>query len=43
MLFDGNDAAALAAAREQWRDLKDGDHDLTYWQQDEGGRWQKKD
>ncbi len=43
VLFDGNDAAALTAAREQWRDLKDSDHDLTYWQQDEGGRWQKKD
>ena len=43
VLFDGNDTAALAAAREQWRSLKDSDHDLTYWQQDEDGRWQKKE
>ena len=42
VLFDGNDEAALAAAREQWRGLKDSDHDLTYWQQDEDGRWQKQ-
>ncbi len=43
VLFDGNDAAALAAAREQWRSLKDSAHDLTYWQQDEDGRWEKKE
>ncbi len=43
VLFDGNDAAALTAAREQWRGLKDSDHDLTYWQQDEDGRWEKQD
>ncbi len=43
VLFDGNDTAALAAAREQWRSLKDSDHDLTYWQQDAQGRWEKKD
>ena len=43
VIFDGNDEAALAAAREQWRSLKDSAHDLTYWQQDEDGRWEKKD
>ncbi len=43
VIFDGNDEAALAAAREQWRSLKDSDHDLTYWQQDEDGRWEKKE
>ncbi len=43
VLFDGNDEAALAAAREQWRGLKDSGHDLTYWQQDAQGRWEKKD
>ncbi len=42
VLFDGNDEAALAAAREQWRGLKDSDHDLTYWQQDAQGRWEKQ-
>jgi DNA polymerase-3 subunit chi len=43
LLFDGNDAAALTAAREQWHGLKDSDHDLTYWQQDADGRWEKQD
>ena len=42
VLFDGNDAAALTAAREQWRGLKDSGHELTYWQQDEDGRWEKQ-
>ena len=43
VLFDGNDEAAPTAAREQWRGLKDSNHDLTYWQQDAQGRWEKKD
>ncbi len=43
VIFDGNDTVALAAAREQWRSLKDSAHDLTYWQQDEDGRWEKKE
>ena len=43
VLFDGNDEAALAAARAQWAGLKDAGHDLTYWQQTDEGRWEKKD
>ncbi len=43
VLFDGNDEAALAAARAQWAGLKDAGHDLTYWQQSDEGRWEKKD
>ena len=43
MLFDGNDATALAAARILWTDLKEAGHDLTYWQQSDQGRWEKKD
>lgn len=42
ILFDGNDDQALAFAREQWRAVKAGNHDATYWQQDERGRWQRK-
>ena len=42
ILFDGNDDQATAAAREQWRVVKAGGHDATYWQQDERGRWQRK-
>jgi DNA polymerase-3 subunit chi len=43
VLFDGNDEAALTAARAQWSSLKDAGHELTYWQQNEEGRWEKKD
>jgi DNA polymerase-3 subunit chi len=41
-LFDGNDEAALAAARERWRGAKEAGHALTYWQQTATG-WAKKD
>lgn len=40
--FDGNDEAAVAAARERWRTYKQAGHDLTYWQQDDKGKWEKK-
>ena len=43
VLFDGNDEAAVAAARAQWSGLKDAGHDLTYWQQSDEGRWEKRD
>ena len=43
VLFDGNDETALAAARAQWTGLKDAGHDLTYWQQNDQGRWEKKE
>ena len=39
-LFDGNDEAALEAARRRWRRAKDAGHTLTYWQQSETG-WEK--
>lgn len=42
VLFDGNDADALAASRDQWRALKDAGHEVTYWQQDDAGKWEKK-
>lgn len=38
-LFDGNDDQSLQAARERWKSLKETDHALTYWQQDDNGRW----
>lgn len=41
-LFDGNDAAALAAARQRWRAAKAAGHSLSYWQQGPQG-WQKAD
>ena len=42
ILFDGNDPDAVAASRDQWRTLKDAGHDVTYWQQDDRGRWEQK-
>lgn len=42
-LFDGNDPAAVAAARERWRVYAAAGHGLTYWRQDDGGRWVKGD
>lgn len=40
-IFDGNDAAAVAAARQRWSEAKAAGHALTYWQQTERG-WEKK-
>ncbi len=41
-LFDGNDPAAVEAARGRWSGYKDIGHTLTYWQQNEAGRWEEK-
>lgn len=41
-MFDGHDQHQLEAARAQWKDLKTGDHDLTYWQQTSDRRWERK-
>jgi DNA polymerase III subunit chi len=40
-IFDGNDEAQVAAARERWAAAKAGGHNLTYWQQGEQG-WEKR-
>ncbi|MDD9876023.1 MAG: DNA polymerase III subunit chi [Magnetovibrio sp.] len=40
-LFDGNDEAMVAAAREHWAAYKDAGHALTYWQQTGAGGWEK--
>jgi DNA polymerase III subunit chi len=40
-LFDGRDDAAVAAARVRWKTYKDAGHALSYWQQDDRGRWNK--
>jgi len=41
-LFDGNDEAAVEAARARWRKATAAEHTLTYWQQTASG-WGKKD
>ena len=41
-LFDGQDASAVAAARERWTSYKSAGHSLVYYQQNEAGRWEEK-
>ncbi|MEJ0095338.1 MAG: DNA polymerase III subunit chi [Methylocella sp.] len=41
-VFDGNDDEELALARAQWKELKDLGFALTYWQQSDAGRWERK-
>jgi DNA polymerase-3 subunit chi len=42
LVFDGEDADAVAAARAQWSAAKHGGHAATYWQPDGQGRWVKQ-
>ena len=42
LMFDGNDDEQLANARAQWKTLKQQNRTMSYWQQDEEGRWTKK-
>jgi DNA polymerase III subunit chi len=42
LLFDGGDPEAVAVARERWTAAKAEGFDVTYWQTDERGRWQRK-
>lgn len=41
-MFDGHDQGQLEGARAQWKRLKGQGHDLSYWQQNRDGRWEKK-
>jgi DNA polymerase-3 subunit chi len=40
-MFSGHDPDAVTEARVAWKALQEGNA-LTYWQQDDGGRWVKK-
>lgn len=42
LLFDGRDEAAVAGARTQWAALRREGHALSYWQQGDDGRWEKR-
>lgn len=42
LIFDGADDAALAAARAEWKALKESGFQLSYFQQTENGGWEKK-
>ena len=42
LMFDGRDNDAVTAARGYWKTVSAAGHDVTYWQQNEAGRWEKK-
>ena len=41
LIIDGEDPDAVAVARERWSEGKARGFDVTYWQTDEQGRWQR--
>ncbi|MGI9421955.1 MAG: DNA polymerase III subunit chi [Hyphomicrobiaceae bacterium] len=41
-LFDGRDPSAVETARRSWKSARDDGHDVTYWQQSPGGKWERK-
>jgi DNA polymerase-3 subunit chi len=41
LIFDGEDPEAVATARERWSEGRAQGFDVTYWQTDEQGRWQR--
>jgi DNA polymerase-3 subunit chi len=43
LVFNGEDADALTVARTVWTDCKTRGFEVTYWQVDERGRWQRRD
>lgn len=40
-VFDGNDDGLTAAARARWKEYRAAGHKLTYWRQDDSGRWEQ--
>ncbi|MFP4313046.1 MAG: DNA polymerase III subunit chi [Alphaproteobacteria bacterium] len=41
-IFDGRIEEDVAAARARWKEYKDKEYNLTYWQQSASGGWEKK-
>ncbi len=41
-LFDGHDAEAIQQAREEWKRARAAGFQVTYWQQADNGRWEKR-
>lgn len=42
LLFDGKDTEALAQARAAWKEAKTAGHDVTYWKETPGGKFEKQ-
>ena len=41
-MLDGRVESQIKDARARWKIYKEAGYDLTYWQQDENGKWNKK-
>jgi DNA polymerase III subunit chi len=41
-MFDGHDETATAHARDRWKAARSAGHTVTYWQQDEHGKWHQR-
>lgn len=41
-LFDGHDPSAVEQAREEWKRARAAGFEVTYWQQADNGRWEKR-
>lgn len=42
LIFDGRDPTAVDAARDQWKRASAEGHKVTYWQQDDTGKWKPR-
>ena len=42
LVFNSDDGDALTAARSAWTECKSRGFEVTYWQADERGRWQRR-
>lgn len=42
IIFDGRDDGAVDSARQAWKAFRGAGHEISYWQQDEQGRWQNR-
>jgi len=42
LLFDGADPEAVETARARWGEAKSAGFEVTYWQVDDQGRWQRQ-
>lgn len=42
LMFDGHDPMAVQTARAAWKNAKAAGHTITYWKENETGKWEKQ-
>ncbi|MGD0864438.1 MAG: DNA polymerase III subunit chi [Rhizomicrobium sp.] len=42
LMFDGRDPEAVQTARSAWKGARDAGHEVTYWKETPGGKWEKQ-